>query len=146
MVDWRPKGSFMKFLFLLPLLIACQGNGGGGNSDAYVTKLDVSQDVQMNAAIYSDEIILSDLMPRMGKMASECGPTPEPGKRYQYELINDTLILDDQRVQVTYDRETDEGGIINGKWKMLMSSDRNMKSGTLEIDGNKVHFISHCSQ
>lgn len=135
----------MKFLLLLPFLIACQGNGSG-NADSFKSSLEVDQDIKINAAIYSDEIILSDYMLPMGKMASECGPTPEPGKHYQYELVNDTLILDDQRVQVTYERVTDEGGILNGKWNMLASSDRNMKSGTLEIERNTVHFISHCSQ
>ena len=136
----------MKILFLLPLLIACQGNGNG-HSEAVSNQIAVDQDVETTAHISSDEIILSDLRLLAGrKMMSECGPTPEPGKRYQYELVNDTLIIDDQRVQVTYERITDEGGILNGKWNMLASSDRNMKTGTLEISDNKVHFISHCSE
>lgn len=136
----------MKILFLLPLLVACQGNGNG-HSDSAAAQFDIDQNVETTAHISSDEIILSDLRLLAGrKMMSECGPTPEPGKRYQYELVNDTLIIDDQRVQVTYERVTDEGGILNGKWNMLASSDRSMKTGTLEISGNKVHFISHCSQ
>ena len=105
----------------------------------------MNQDVVTTATIYSDEIVLSEFSLLSRKTMSECGPTPEPGKRYQYELVNDTLIIDDQRVQVTYERVTDEGGILNGKWNMIASSDRNMKSGTLEIDRNRVHFISRCS-
>lgn len=126
--------------------MACQGNGNG-HSDSISSEMDINQDVETTAHISSEEIILSDLRLLAGKkMMSECGPTPEPGKIYQYELVNDTLIIDDQRFQVTYERVTDEGGILNGKWNMLASSDRSMKSGTLEITGNKVHFISHCSQ
>ena len=134
----------MKYLMLLPLLIACQGKSGG-SSDVTIEKLEVSQDVQMSAFISSDEIILSNLLPA-GKLGSDCGPSPESGKRYNYELVNETLVIDDSRVQVTYERVTDEGGILAGKWKLLSSSDRNMQSGTLEFKGNSVHFISYCSR
>ncbi len=134
----------MKYLILLPFLIACQGTGGG-SSNVSVERLEVSQDVEMSASITSDEIILSSLLPA-GKLGSDCGPSPESGKRYTYELVNDTLIIDDNRVQVTYQRMTDDGDILAGKWKFLASSDRNMKSGTIEFTYNTVHFISYCSQ
>ena len=134
----------MKYLILLPLLIACQGKNGG-SSDSSIEKFEISQDVQMNAYVSSDEIVLSNLLPA-GRLGSDCGPSPEAGKRYSYELVNDTLVIDDSRVQVTYERTTDEGGILAGKWNLLSSSDRNMKSGTLEFKDNSVHFISYCSQ
>lgn len=134
----------MKYLLLLPLLIACQGKSGGG-SDSSISKFEVNQDVQMSAHISSEEIVLSNLLPA-GRLGSDCGPSPESGKRYNYELVNDTLVIDDSRVQVTYERMTDEGGILTGKWKLLSSSDRSMQSGTLEFEGNSVHFISYCSQ
>ncbi|MES2527189.1 MAG: hypothetical protein V4598_08870 [Bdellovibrionota bacterium] len=134
----------MKYLLLLPLLIACQGKSGG-SSDVTIEKFEVSQDVQMSAHISSDEIVLSNLLPA-GSIGSDCGPSPESGKKYTYELVNDTLVLDDSRVQVTYERITDEGGILSGKWKLLSSSDRNMQTGTLEFKDNSVHFISYCSQ
>ncbi len=130
----------MKYLILFPLLIACQ-EGSSSNK----MKSDVTQDVQMNAFVSSDEIILSDLLP-VGKMGSECGPNPEAGKRYSYEFVNDHLVIDDSRVQVTYERMTDEGGILSGKWKFLSSSDSSMKSGTLEFLDDSVRFISYCSQ
>jgi hypothetical protein len=134
----------MKYFMLLPLVIACQG-GRGGNSDVSIEKFVISQDVEMSVSISSDEIILSDLLPA-GRLGSDCGPSPEAGKRYTYELFNDTLVIDDSRVQVTYERVTDEGDILAGKWKFISSSDRNMKSGTIEFTYNSVHFISYCSE
>ena len=129
---------------LLPLVIACQG-GRGGNSDVSIEKFVISQDVKMSASLSSDEITLSDILPA-GRLGSDCGPSPEAGKRYTYEVFNDTLVIDDSRVQVTYERVTDKGDILAGKWKFLSSSDRNMKSGTIEFTFNSVHFISYCSE
>jgi hypothetical protein len=134
----------MKYFMLLPLVIACQG-GRGGNSDVSIEKFVISQDVKMSASLSSDEITLSDILPA-GRLGSDCGPSPEAGKRYTYEVFNDTLVIDDSRVQVTYERVTDKGDILAGKWKFLSSSDRNMKSGTIEFTFNSVHFISYCSE
>lgn len=134
----------MKYLILLPLLLACQGKSGG-SSDVTSQKFEVLQNIETSVHISSEEIILSDSLPA-GKLSSDCGPSPESGKRYNYELLNDTLVIDDSRVQVTYERVTDEGGILSGKWKLLSSSDRNMQTGSLEFKDNMIHFISYCSQ
>ena len=68
----------MKYLILIPFLIACQGKSGG-SSDVSIEKLEVSQDVQMSAHVSSEEIILSDILPA-GTLGSDCGPSPESGK------------------------------------------------------------------
>jgi hypothetical protein len=103
-----------------------------------------SEDLKMNAAIFGNQIQLSNFISSVGT-SSVCGPSPMAGKIYNYSLMGDVLSIADQNVQVSYQREINGGGIY-GLWKMISSTDTRMTSGTLEITSTSVHFISSCSQ
>lgn len=138
---------------LLILLVACSGRDEGKkkNSSPVVVpppvvteETVIDQDVRVPITIFHDEIHLSDF--GFGKQfeLKDCGPSPAPEKIYSYDLTGDYLTLDDKRVQITYARVRDDGGLVRGLWEMVTSTDPTMKSGTIEILAVTARFISHC--
>jgi hypothetical protein len=137
---------------LLILLVACSGRDGDHNKKktepvvippVVVEETVIDQDVRVPITIFADEIHLSDF--GFGKELPEnCGPTPVSQKIYSYDLNGDYLTLDDKRVQVTYERIRDDGGLVRGLWQMTTSTDPTLKSSTIEILAVTARFISHC--
>ncbi len=153
----------MKYLiFILPLLVACEsGSSGSNKNDGEVIPMcigsiecgrrntlraSVSQDVTTNVAISGYELTLSSLLPTRSPNADECGPNPTAGKIYTYDIKDDVLTIDDNRVTVSYQRVDENNVGILGKWKLKSSSDKLMRSGSVEFpDYRTIHFIHFCS-
>lgn len=130
------KQSFL--LSLLVLLVAC---GKGGKSSK---GFQLSEDIQMTAAVYGNEIQLSNVLKSLSTSPNVCGPSPMPGKIYSYSLMNGVLTLDDMQNRIVYRSVVNNGGVF-GTWQMVSTTDPRMKSGTVEITYNSVRFISVCA-
>lgn len=129
----------MKLMLLLVLfLVAC------GKDEKSSKSIHFSEDIQMNAAIYSNQIQLSNVLKTTSSSPNVCGPAPAAGKIYTYSVQSNLITIADQQVQVTYQRVTNLGGIY-GSWSMVSSTDPRLKSGTMEITYNSVRFVSNCS-
>lgn len=126
-------------ILLLFMVVACGGEKK--SSDKYHR----SEDIKMNAAIFGNQIQLSNFTSMPTTSVNVCGPSPAPGKIYNYSLMGDVLTIADQTVTVSYQRATNLGGIY-GTWTMLSSSDTRMTSGSVEITSSSVRFISNCTK